>query len=164
MTEGKGLRAAVLGDIEPLADIWYDGWHEAHGAHVPIELTRLRTHRSFTARFSTLLDRTMVHEIGGRPTGFCTLLCDELMQLFVCRTDRGTGTATALLVDGERRLAAAGTTTGWLSCVIGNSRARRFYLRSGWRQVGTMIYQAPTEAGDFPVEEWRLEKQFSSES
>ncbi|KZD06155.1 GNAT family N-acetyltransferase [Thalassospira xiamenensis] len=158
MTAEKNLRPAIPIDIEPLARVWHNGWHEAHAAYLPTELTRLRTLESFVARFSSMLEKTMVHEINGHPTGFCTIQGAELMHLFVCRTDRGTGTAGALLMNGERRLVEAGITTAWLACVIGNTRAARFYEHFGWRQVGTMIYNAPTEAGNFPVEEWRLEK------
>ena len=158
MNAKKRLRAAGPDDIENLAKIWHDGWHEAHAAHVPAELTKLRTLESFADRLSKMLDRTMVCEVCGKPIGFCTLNGDELMQLFVDRKDRGTGAADMLLKDGERRLAAAGFTTGWLACVIGNTHAKEFYLRSGWKPAGTMIYQGETSAGMFPIDVWRLEK------
>lgn len=161
MTTPRALRPAVPGDIESLARLWHQGWHEAHAALVPVELTRQRTLQSFEDRLSALLDATTVHENGGRPTGFCTLQGDELFQLFVGRDDRGSGAAAALLSDGENRLAAAGMETGWLACVVGNTRAERFYLRSGWRQTGKMIYRAQTEAGEVPIEAWRLEKRLS---
>ena len=158
MNAGMRLRAAVPNDIEGLANIWHDGWHEAHAAHVPAELTKLRTLESFADRLSKMLDRTTVCEVSGKPIGFCTLNGDELMQLFVDQKDRGTGAADMLLKDGERRLAAAGFETAWLACVIGNTHAERFYLRSGWELAGRMTYQGETQAGAFPIEVWRLEK------
>ena len=161
MTTTKTLRPAVPGDIDSLARLWHQGWHEAHDALVPAELTRQRTLQSFEDRLSTLIDATVVHEKGGRSTGFCTLRGDELFQLFVCQSDRGSGTATALLSDGENRLAAAGVETAWLACVVGNTRAERFYLRAGWRQTGKINYPARTAAGDIPVEAWRLEKRLA---
>jgi hypothetical protein len=34
------VRAAQEREIDHLARIWYDGWHEAHAPIVPEELTR----------------------------------------------------------------------------------------------------------------------------
>ena len=41
------VRAAEERDLDQLAQIWYDGWHEAHAERVPEELTRQRTLESF---------------------------------------------------------------------------------------------------------------------
>jgi ribosomal protein S18 acetylase RimI-like enzyme len=92
------------------------------------------------------------------PLGFCVVKDDELYQLFVARSARGSGVAAALLSDGEELLAARGVHTAWLACAIGNDRAARFYEKSGWRRVGTMINDAETSNGTFPLEVWRYEK------
>jgi hypothetical protein len=63
-----------------------------------------------------------------------------------------------LIADAEARLAANGVQTAWLACAIGNDRAARFYEKNGWRRVGTMMNQAETLAGNFPLEVWRYEK------
>lgn len=47
---------------------------------------------------------------------------------------------------------------GWLACAIGNDRAARFYEKNGWRRAGTIINEADTERGPFPLEVWRYEK------
>jgi ribosomal protein S18 acetylase RimI-like enzyme len=83
---------------------------------------------------------------------------DELYQLFVSAPARGSGVAAALIADAEARLAEAGVETAWLACAIGNERAARFYEKSGWRRVGTMINYAETSDGVFPLEVWRYEK------
>lgn len=44
------VRTAEAEDIDPLAPIWYAGWHEAHAHLVPAKLTGLRTLESFRAR------------------------------------------------------------------------------------------------------------------
>jgi hypothetical protein len=37
------VRPADEREIGQLAQVWFDGWHEAHAQVVPPELTRLRT-------------------------------------------------------------------------------------------------------------------------
>jgi len=68
----------------------------------------------------------------------------------------------AMAGDAERLLAAKGVAVGWLACAIGNNRAARFYEKNGWRRMGTIINQADTERGPFPLEVWRYEKPLTS--
>lgn len=155
------VRTAEAADIAPLARIWHDGWHEAHARLAPVELTRLRTLESFRARLATALPNVRVAGPEGDPAGFCLVKGDELYQLFVSPAARGSGVAAALVADAEDSLAAGGTDTAWLACVIGNERAARFYEKCGWRLAGTMINQAETSAGAFPLEVWRYEKRLT---
>jgi hypothetical protein len=62
------------------------------------------------------------------------------------------------MADAESHLAKAGVETAWLACAIGNSRAARFYEKSGWHRVGVVTYKAETSVGTFPLEVWRYEK------
>jgi ribosomal protein S18 acetylase RimI-like enzyme len=83
---------------------------------------------------------------------------NELYQLFVSPQSRGSGVASALIAAAEARLCRNGVATAWLSCAIGNERAARFYGKSGWHRVGTMINQLNTSRGNFSLEVWRYEK------
>jgi GNAT superfamily N-acetyltransferase len=152
------IRPAVAEDVEPLARIWFDGWHDAHAALVPAELTALRTLGTFAPRLETALGDVRVAGPAGAPVGFSMLKGDELYQLYVASPSRGSGIAAALLADGEARLAARGFHLGWLACAIGNDRAARFYEKNGWRRTGTIINDAETLSGPFPLEVWRYEK------
>ena len=62
------------------------------------------------------------------------------------------------MADAEARLIRSGVETAWLACAIGNERAARFYEKSGWRRVGTMINDCETATGTFPLNVWRYEK------
>ncbi|MFE7505569.1 GNAT family N-acetyltransferase [Promicromonospora sp. NPDC057488] len=86
-----------------------------------------------------------------RIVGFVTVRGEELEQLFVAATHRGSGIAADLLSAGEARIAAAGHPEAWLAVVAGNTRARRFYERAGWSDGGPLDYQAETPEGPVPV-------------
>lgn len=156
------VRSAESRDIDPLATIWHQGWHEAHAHLVPAELTRLRTLESFRSRLEAGLPQVRVVGPLGDPAGFCLLKGNELYQLFVSAKARGSGAAAALVADAENRLAESGTEAAWLACAIGNERAARFYEKCGWRLAGTMINQAETSNGAFPLEVWRYEKRLTT--
>jgi ribosomal protein S18 acetylase RimI-like enzyme len=51
--------------------------------------------------------------------------------------------APALLTEAVRLVAAAGHPRAWLAVAAGNTRARRFYERSGWIDEGPFEYAAP---------------------
>jgi GNAT superfamily N-acetyltransferase len=152
------VRSADATEIDQLAQLWFDGWREAHAHLVPPELTRVRTLESFRDRLHAALPDIRVVGASGAPAGFCIVKEDELYQLFVSPDARGSGTAAALLADGEARLLASGVQTAWLACAIGNDRAARFYEKCGWRRIGTMINQLETNEGSFLLAVWRYEK------
>jgi GNAT superfamily N-acetyltransferase len=152
------VRNATPGEVDWLADLWHDGWQEAHAALLPAELARHRTLASFRQRVVDNLAQTRVSGPIGSPSGLCMIEHDELYQLYVGPAARGTGTAAMLLADGERRIAATGATTAWLACAIGNERAARFYEKNGWLRAGHMTNELPTPDGIFPLEVWRYEK------
>ena len=113
------IRAPGPEDIDPLAAIWHQTWHEAHAHLVPPHLTRARTFESFRERIAKALPHLRVAGAPGAPLGFCLVKEDELYQLLV---------------------------------------AARFYEKHGWRRVGTMVNDAETSNGAFPLEVWRYEK------
>jgi GNAT superfamily N-acetyltransferase len=152
------VRAAEAEDIEHLARVWHDGWHEAHAQIVPAALTRLRTVASFQERLQAALPEIRAVGPARAPVAFCIVRGDELYQLFVSAPARGSSVAVALMADAEARFTESGVETAWLACAIGNERAARFYEKCGWRRTGTMVNPAETEHGPFPLEVWRYEK------
>jgi hypothetical protein len=85
------VRAAEESEIDHLAKIWYDGWHDAHGRIVPAELTRLRPLESFRDRLQAALPDVRVVGPSGEPLGFSIIKGSELNQLFVSAPSRGSG-------------------------------------------------------------------------
>jgi ribosomal protein S18 acetylase RimI-like enzyme len=153
----------IVRDVEPsevdrLAELWFEGWRDAHAEIVPAALTRLRTLESFRERLQTDLPNIRVAGPPGAPMGFSIVKGSELYQLYVSAESRGSGVAAALIADAEARLSEAGVETAWLACAIGNERAARFYEKSGWRRTGNMMNELDTANGTFPLEVWRYEK------
>jgi GNAT superfamily N-acetyltransferase len=152
------VRGATGAELDQLATIWYDAWRDAHAHLLPEALTRLRTRDSFRERLQVALPNVRVVGPVGAPVGLCMIKEDELYQLFVAASARGTGAASALLADAERLLAEHGVSTAWLACAIGNDRAARFYEKCGWCRAGTVVSRLETPEGIFPLEVWRYEK------
>ena len=152
------VRSAAAAEIDHLAQLWYDGWQDAHARILPAELTRIRTLESFRDRLQAALADVRVVGPFPAPVGFCILKGDELYQLYVSAEARGTGVAAALVADAEARLAADGVELVWLACAVGNERAARFYEKCGWCRAGTVVYQPDAANGAPPLEVWRYEK------
>ena len=152
------VRSAEKSEIDQVAKVWHDAWHDAHAEIVPAELTRVRTLQNFRKRVETMLPTVRVAGPPGEPVGFYVNKDDEVYLLFVAAEARGSGVAAALIADAEAQLYEAGVETAWLACAIGNERAARFYEKCGWHRTGKMISPAETSSGTFPLEVWRYEK------
>lgn len=159
---GLATRIAEPGEIPLLAALWRQGWLDAHSAIVPDTLVTLRTPESFAERMATALPRVRALGPVGAPLGFYLLKDDELNQFYLAQAAWGSGAAGVLMADAEIRLAEAGVEIAWLACAIGNTRAARFYEKSGWTRVRDEIVPTETSAGPFPLKVWRYEKRLRS--
>lgn len=156
------LRAASATDAEAIAAIWHRGWEDGHLGHVPAALHPHRRLPDFQRRVPPRLAKTTVATIGSRVVGFVMLREDELEQLYVAESARGSGVAAALIRLGERQIAAR-FDRAWLAVAVGNMRARRFYARQGWQDAGALDYLAETTSGSMIVPCQRFEKQLEKD-
>jgi GNAT superfamily N-acetyltransferase len=136
------IRPAADADMAAVADLWHEGWHDGHAGHVPEGLTAARTLAAFHERTpSRVPDTAVAVDDDGSLLGFVMVVGDEVDQVFVAPAGRGTGLASELLAEAERRVAAGGHASAWLAVVVGNARARRFYERQGWSDAGDLPYE-----------------------
>ena len=152
------LRPATPDDANTVADIWYRGWQDGHLGNVPDELLAIRTEESFWTRAAERVADTTVAIVDGEVAGFVMLDGDEVEQVYVSAAHRGTGVAATLLAEAERLVKANGHVRAWLAVAPGNTRARRFYERNGWRDAGGFDYGAEIRGGTIPVPCRRYEK------
>ncbi|GIF64972.1 hypothetical protein Ais01nite_30070 [Asanoa ishikariensis] len=145
------LRPAREADIEALTEIWHRGWADGHLGNVPDALVAVRTPDTFRSRTVDGLPHTTVALVGESIAGFVKVVDEEVEQVYVSATHRGSGVAGVLLAEAERQVAAEGYAEAWLAVAAGNARARRFYERSGWSDAGLFDYLASTAEGPIPV-------------
>jgi putative acetyltransferase len=137
------LRPATADDVDAIAAVFHEGWHDVHPGRVPDGLTQRRTPESFHERVAERVadtDETTVAEVDGRVAGFVMVHDSEAEQVYVDRAFRGTAVATLLLTEAERQIAVAGHDRAWLVVVRGNDRAQAFYARQGWVDEGDHDY------------------------
>ena len=145
------LRPATADDAEAIAAIWTAGWRDGHLGNVPDALVAVRTPESFRTRAAERVADTTVAVIGDEIAGFAMVAGDEVEQVYVAATHRGSGVAATLLAEAERQVGSAGHGRAWLAVAPGNARARRFYERSGWIDDGLFSYEAQVEGGTVGV-------------
>lgn len=157
------LRGATPEDAAEVADIWYEGWCDAHIGGVPEELVAVRTRESFKVRAAARVQDTTVARLNSAVAGFVMVVADEVEQLYVGRAHRGSGIAQQLLAAAEGQIARNGYTEAWLAVVPTNARARAFYARCGWIDRGRFDHDAPTETGPIRVPAHRYTKRLSED-
>ena len=151
------LRPATVADVPAITRIWRQGWADGHEGYVPDALAAERTPASFDQRAMEQISQAWVAETGGAVAGFVVVMDDEVEQLYVDRSWRGQGVAERLLRHAEAVIGQEGWCTAWLAVVAGNTRARRFYAKSGWQDRGPFSYLAQTATGTVPVPAHRYE-------
>ena len=156
-TVGRMIRAATPDDVDAVARVWHAAWFDGHAGNVPDELLAHRDLDAFVRRTRDRIGSMWVAEHDGAIVGLAVVHDDEVDQLFVDRSARGTGVATALLRRAEDAIRAAGHRVAWLAVVPGNDRARAFYSREGWRDAGTFVLPADTADGTIDVPSHRYE-------
>jgi GNAT superfamily N-acetyltransferase len=142
------LRPATPDDVDAIAAVFHEGWHDVHPGRVPDGLTERRTPEAFHERVTqrvaqadeTQTDETTVADVDGTVAGFVMVAGDEAEQVYVGRAFRGSGVAALLLTEAERQIAAAGHELAWLVVVRGNARAQAFYAKQGWDDEGDYDY------------------------
>lgn len=143
------LRRATEDDFAPLTMLWAEGWDTGHLNHAPKALIKLRTADSFHQRLRGFGDDLKVVGPRGEPTGFVAFKANSIDQFYVRADQIGTGLAADLLAAAEAELEARGHKIARLDCGTGNDRARRFYNKNGWTEIGIEDATVDTSQGPF---------------
>ncbi|MFJ1968532.1 GNAT family N-acetyltransferase [Streptomyces sp. NPDC087903] len=162
------IRAMTLPDCDRVAEIRVRGWQSAYRGLMPqphldaLSVTAdAERHRArFTRGDGSVLN--LVAERGGELVGWAChgpyrdeeLRTEdaELYAIYVDPGHYGAGVGHALLQESVRHRTAAGHDRMFLWVLEGNTRARRFYERAGFRADGA---EEPYEVDGVPVPEVR---------
>lgn len=153
-------RPARPRDVDSIAAVWHAGWADGHAGNVPAALAHHRTMADLARLVGERIGGTTVAIVDSSLVGFVTVHDDEVEQVYVTASARGTGVVTELLDAGEAAIARSHR-SAWLAVVAGNTRARRCYERHGWRDAGPFSYAAETADGRFTVPAHRYVKALS---
>jgi GNAT superfamily N-acetyltransferase len=161
MSEGFGsaaIRIAGAHDADAIAALWHDTWHATHAQWTPGELVAHRDGNWFLAKAIDVVRAAFVAQRGTRIVGFVAWRGDQLYQLFVDQSERGHGTAGALLSSAEEAMKISGTEQAFLNCRIQNDPARRFYEKHGWMRDARTTLSVRGLSGPQSVVVWRMVK------
>ena len=145
------VRKPTQSELSALAQLWYDGWQDAHAVHVPASLITSRTLESFAIRLSDHFENIRVIGEIDKPLGFCIIKGPEIYQLYVCPAAKGTGAAASLITDGVACIRLAGHKSAKLDVNTKNTRAIAFYEKMGWRREGMETIMLDTLAEPYPL-------------
>ncbi|WP_298858035.1 GNAT family N-acetyltransferase [uncultured Sulfitobacter sp.] len=149
------IRQADKNDVQAIARLWHSGWHLGHAEVVDAALVRSRVPEEFVARTQTHLGEAYVGLVGVEIVGFFMIKENELYQFYLGMAHHGSGLANLLMFEAEARLSGP---RAWLGCSVGNDRAAAFYVKAGWENMGSEVFEAETSDGICPVNIWRFEK------
>ena len=136
------IRSAIRADFTAIARLQTRSWQKAYRNHLPASYLNRRVQIDLEAQWQTvkILPSDVVLVARSKKTGqllgFVSVWCrpDAYIDNLHCdpgQTGRGIG--TALMQAAFQALRSKGRSSASLSVLVGNDRARRFYLRLGGR-------------------------------
>ena len=155
------LRTARPEELDRVAEIYWQAWHESHAPSIPRAVVEHRGPAFFRDRVKRLDPPPVVALRDGRVLGFVAWRQDRLDQLWIAPEGRGLGLGSRLLAHAEAQMAAAGHGLLWLDCKVGNESARRLYEKHGWQVVDSYDKPLGTATGQIGVAVWRMEKELA---
>ena len=152
------IRNAKVDELELVAKFYHDMWHESQAPFQDNRIAEFRDLPFMRARIDEFFPHIFI-AISARIVGFVVAHDGRLSQLFVDPNARGHGLGAELLKLAEAKLRAEGTVFATLSCIKGNSAARRFYERYGWSVIEERCKLGETHDGWIaPVHIWEMRK------
>lgn len=140
------IRLARVADAEALGPLHVESWRAAYAHLLPPSFFDTLDPAARTARFAEMITegRTVLVSDDGEIHGFCSLGPSrdvdgwgEVYAIYLRPSSWGLGLGTELLSQAEGRLAEIGFDRAMLWVLEGNTRARTFYERSGWKPTPT---------------------------
>ena len=152
------IRRGIPTDVEPIARLHHDVWHETQAPFQPDVVRASRDLDFFRSRVAVFTGPPLVAERGTEVVGFCGWDHGYIGQLYLARDVRGQGVGRRLLQATETALLESGATEARLVVLAGNTEARLFFERNAWRVVNEQPIQIDTNSGPVQVGAWHMAK------
>jgi GNAT superfamily N-acetyltransferase len=149
------VRPAVREDAEAMARTHWLSANTAYGRSDPFDRRLAAAERIFDEEGTWPF---LAEDEDGEVVGILTVGVDELYAIYVRPDHWGTGVGQALLDRAEATLAET-CDVAVLTCMVDNTRTRRFYERNGWEPGETVV--EPHFGGE-PTEVCRYRKAFAT--
>ena len=157
------IRPGVPTDATDLAELAARTFHETFAADNRPEDMALHLARAYGAsqQQRELVDpdiATLLVEVDGQLAGYAQLRSGvapecvtgeapfELWRFYIAQPWHGRGVAPALMRRAELEAYRRGGRTLWLGVWERNARAKAFYQKSGFRDVGSQVFMVGTDA------------------
>ncbi len=169
-----GYRDAGLADAPLVQRLFHDSFVDTFGhLYAPRDLAAFLDDFTLAAWEGELSDPALavrIAEEAGEPAGFAKVgplsvpfdtqfAALELRQLYILPRWKGRGVAASLIAWALAEMRRRGAQEAFLSVYADNHRAKRFYARYGFEEVGAYHFMVGDHADDERIMRLRLEGQ-----
>jgi GNAT superfamily N-acetyltransferase len=151
------LRPVDDNNREAVAMLFHDTWHETQAPLQNPLKAKYRGLEFFLERMKGRAETVAAYD-GDRLAGFVSWTGASLNSLFVHPDFRNHNVGLILLQHAEKTMFAAGHAELELDCVAGNTAARRFYEKHGWRLGRIDMHRQEKPEGIVMTELWMMVK------
>ena len=152
------IRPMHSGELEAVAKLFYDVWHETQRHLQDPKRGKFRYLGFFQNRIHERKAHTLVAANGIHILGFACWTGGHFNSLFVAKEARSSGLGSTLLQAAEAEMCNSGVAKFELDCLVGNEAGRRFYERHGWHISGERYWEDETSEGPAWARAWVMEK------
>lgn len=126
-------------DLEAIALLVNDCWHEIYDGHIPNQLCLQRTPEYFASILSSKLDNASVARLGNEVIGYADHLSNCIDHLWVMKQHRRQGVGKKLLDHQLKALRHNGMDSAQAGCESFNQTAIDFYTNNGWHVIDESV-------------------------
>lgn len=126
-------------DLQAIASLVNECWHEIYDEHIPGELCRQRTPETFASILSSKLDNACIARAGDEIIGYADHLSNCIDHLWVSKLHRRHGVGRKLLEHQLRALRHNGMDSAQAGCESFNQAAIDFYTNNGWHVIDEAV-------------------------
>lgn len=126
-------------DLEAIALLVNDCWHEIYDDHIPHKLCQQRTPESFASILGPKLDKASIALVGDEVIGYADHMSNCIDHLWVVKQHRRQGVGKKLLEHQLKALRHNGMDSAQAGCESFNQAAIDFYTHNDWHVIDEAV-------------------------